>query len=326
MAEPPLSEALRAFGLPEGPLPKRPIIHGAAGTLLSFALPSPRTAPRIVAVWVAPDAVWFYAPPLDFPTEGPSAVHQLHGASASLFDHFVEATREFHEAIEALDVRVSELQGESDTPSGASLWAIQREASFLRGQIGRAAIAASECAGPLDAAFPGLADALPSLLAELDRMESFASSVLQSLSDLILLQNALDSNRIAETANELARTSNRIAELGNISNIRMLGLTYLALILGLVGAVVLIPNTAATILGMPSAAWVPGLWVDVILVVLALIPILVVFSRPWVHHVLGTLRASEGRAAEGLSDIPERVPGSGAPAAAVAGRPPGGPA
>jgi hypothetical protein len=72
-----------------------------------------------------------------------------------------------------------------------------------------------------------------------------------------------------------------------------------------VSVVVLIPNTAATILGMPSAAWVPGLWVDVLLVVLAVVPLLVVFSRPWVLQTLRGLPSSERRSSEGLSDLPE---------------------
>ena len=79
-----------------------------------------------------------------------------------------------------------------------------------------------------------------------------------------------------------------------------------ALILGLVSAAVLIPNTAATILGMPSAGWVPGAWVDVVLVLLGLIPILVIFTRPWVVGMLRTLRESEVRVTEGIADLPER--------------------
>jgi hypothetical protein len=88
----------------------------------------------------------------------------------------------------------------------------------------------------------------------------------------------------------------------------MLGIAYVALILALVSAVVLIPTTAATILGMPSAGWVPGLWVDVILVVLAIVPIAVVFSRPWVKGVLRSLGSVEARTREGLRDLPEISP------------------
>jgi hypothetical protein len=85
----------------------------------------------------------------------------------------------------------------------------------------------------------------------------------------------------------------------------MLGITYIALVLGLVSAAVLIPNTAATILGMPTAAWVPGLWVDVTLILLIVVPIVLIFSRPWVRVMVGSLRDSELRVGEGIRDLPE---------------------
>jgi len=88
----------------------------------------------------------------------------------------------------------------------------------------------------------------------------------------------------------------------------MLGVAYLAFVLALVSVVVLIPNTAATVLGMPSAGWVPGLWVDVILAVLAIVPIAVVFSRPWVLRLLRGVGAYEVRSSEGISDLPEVSP------------------
>jgi hypothetical protein len=56
---------------------------------------------------------------------------------------------------------------------------------------------------------------------------------------------------------------------------------------------------------MPSAAWVPGWWVDATLIILAIVPIAIVFSRPWVKRVLRDLAASEVRIAEGLEDLPE---------------------
>ena len=141
--------------------------------------------------------------------------------------------------------------------------------------------------------------------AELVRVRELALSVQEGLSDLILLRNAEESNRIAEAANALSRTSNRIAALANISNIRMLGLTYIALVLGLVSAAVLIPNTGATILGMPSAAWIPGWWVVVVLTVLAVVPIWAIFSRRFVRRILVDLEDAERRAQEGVVDLPE---------------------
>jgi hypothetical protein len=305
---PALSEALHAFGKPPGELPKRPVLHGASGTLLSFEVPVGPMARRIEAVWVRPDGVRFFGPAPAGPPPGPSHAHHLTGAAAELFDRWADVARAFHEAVEGIDTRLSELEARGPVIATAEIWTLSRETAALRAQIGRCAVASSECGGPLAGSFPGIRDALPSLLAELDRVETLASYVQQSLSDLILLQNAQESNRIAEAANRLSTTSNRIAELANTSNVRMLGITYVALVLGLVSAVVLIPNTGATILGMPSAAWVPGYWVDIVLVLLALLPLVIVFSRPWVRALLRTLAESEERASEGLSDIPERVP------------------
>ena len=304
VSAPEVDEALQAFGKPAQRLPPRPIIHGAEGSLLTFAVPDEEGRRHLIAVWVRPDGVRFL-PPTPLTSRGASGAHGLRGAAAELFDRWVEAARAFHEATESVDSQVSELEARGATIPTSEIWRLQRTTAGLRAQIGRAMVVASECAGPLSPSFKGLAEALPSLLAELGRIQSLSASVQQSLSDLVLLRTAQESNRIAEAANELARTSNRIAELANTSNIRMLGLTYIALVLGLVSAAVLIPNTAATILGMPSAAWVPGPWVDVILVLLMIAPIVVIFSRPWVHRLLAHLRDSEARAAEGLRDLPE---------------------
>ena len=320
LSSPEIDEALRAFGRPEHELPPRPVIHGSAGTLLTFAVPGERGARRIEAVWVAPTELRFL--PADLPTAtGASAVHHLKGPAAVLFDRSLEAARAFHEAVETVDARLSELEAKGGAITTAEIWKLQRATAALRAQIGRAMVVASECAGPLAPRFPGLLEALPSLLGELGRIQTLSAAVQQSLSDLILLRTAEQSNRIADSANALARTSNRIAELANTSNIRMLGLTYITLLLGLIAAAVVIPNTGATILGMPSAAWVPGIWVDVILVVLALVPIAVIFSRPWVRRILDQLQASEHRAEEGLLDLPEHVPGE----PPRAGRPPSAP-
>jgi len=87
-----------------------------------------------------------------------------------------------------------------------------------------------------------------------------------------------------------------------------LGFGLVAFVLALVSVVVLIPNTGATILGMPSAAWVPGVWVDGILIALAILPLALVFSRPWVRQVLAGLGSFEARTQEGLTDLPEVRP------------------
>ena len=296
-------EALQLLGLPPDRPPSRPILHGAAGTLGAIALPDEKGQLSWVGVWVAGDKVTFLGQAM--PGPGPSVGHRLKGDAARLFDLLSEAGRTYLERVEEVDARLATLQEKGRSVPLSEVWALQRRVSGTRAQIGRALVLAAEFGGPLGADFPGFAEALPSLSGELTRLRELTASVSQSLSDLILLRNAEDSNRLADTANELTRLSNRIASLANTSNVRMLGLSYIALVLGLTSVVVLIPNTGATILGMPSAGWVPGLWVDVVLVALAVVPLVLVFSRPWVVRVLDDIRSYEGRASEGVDDLPE---------------------
>jgi hypothetical protein len=299
-----LPEALQRLGRGPGDLSRHPILHGATGTLLVLAVPGADGTPQWAGVWVS-EAPPVFLLPVEVPTRV-SIAHGIDGPAARLVDLFAEAIRRYLEEAERLDVEVAALQAQGIRAPVAEVWRLHRASANLRGWVDRALVVAGEAGGPFAGAFAGGLDrVLPSVERELERVRALAVGVQQSLSDLILMRNAEQSNRIAETANQLSEFSNRIAVLTNTSNIRMLGITYVALLLGLVSAVVLIPNTAATILGMPSAAWVPGLWVDVILVALAVIPLVVVFSRSWVHRILADLRATEARTAEGLQDLPE---------------------
>ncbi len=321
MAVTTIPEALKALGrAPQDP-PARAVLHGAAGSFLSLGIIDDQHRVVFHGVWIDPQGVRFLGPPVT--SHDVSAAHHLTGTTAALFDLFAETVRNLLERIEEVDTQLAALQQRGRGVPLAEVWALQRRVAGLRALAGRAVVVAAECEGPLSSAFPGFAQALPSMLSQMRGVQELAGSVQQSLSDLILLRNAEESNRIAEAANELSRTSNRIAALANTSNIRMLGITYIALILGLISAVVLIPNTGATILGMPSAAWVPGFWVDVILIVLGVVPLLLVFSRRWVIDLLRGLVSSEVRVAEGISDLPE-LPGDQADGAgpAVGGDPP----
>lgn len=318
MAVTTLPEALGALGRPPDQPPRRAVLHGPSGSLVTLGGGDPTHLSAYVGVWVGRDGVRFLG-------TGPSSrdvsvAHRLTGDTAMLFDLFAETARQLLERIEEVDGEAATLQAKGRAVPLSEVWALQRRVAGLRASAGRAVVAAAECEGPLAGWFPGFAEALPAMLSQLRGVQDLATSVQQSLSDLIVLRNAEESNRIAEAANQLARTSNRIAALANTSNIRMLGITYIALLLGLVSAVVLIPNTGATILGMPSAGWVPGAWVDVTLIVLAVVPLVLVFSRPWVHDILRTLRSSELRTAEGLTDLPE-VSSEGAPSHPAASEP-----
>jgi len=233
---------------------------------------------------------------------------RLQGATADLVNLLQTAARSYLEHLEALGERIDAVEEAWATVALSELGTLHRTHRVLRKLVGRLSLAIDELDGPLGERFPGLATVLPRLQAELTHLEEYSAALGQSIRDLLSLRNAAEANRLSEATNRLGEVSNQIAAVANTSNIRMLGIAYLALVLGLVSAVVLIPNTAATILGMPSAAWVPGLWVDVILAVLAVLPLLLVFSRPWVKAMLHGIGSVEARTREGLRDLPEISP------------------
>jgi len=301
-----IPEALAALGEPAGAPDRRPVLRGRPGLLLTLATLSESGAASWHGIWV--DATG--ARPLGSPPATSLLAESTHvaGPTAALVDLVQAAARSYVTRLETLGTVLDELEARLDPGPIAELAALQRALAGTRKHVVRLAVVENELEGPLGTRFPGLDAALGQIRSELAHLESLSTGLSQAARDLVGIRNAIESNRLAESANRLGQVSNQIASLANTSNLRMLGVAYLALLLGLISAVVLIPNTAATILGMPSAAWVPGLWVDVILVVLAVIPIAVVFSRGWVKRILKGMGTYEARSAEGLSDLPELSP------------------
>lgn len=225
--------------------------------------------------------------------------------TAALLDLLQAAYRSYVDWLEVLGGRLDALEGRPDPAPLTELGSLLHAIAGVRKHIERLTVLGTDLGGPLGASFPGLADQIPAVRSELMHLEGLSSGIAQGVRDLVAIRNAVEANRLAESANRLGEVSNRIAALANTSNLRMLGVAYVALILALVSVVVLVPNTAATILGVPGAAWVPGPWIVIILVVLAVVPISIVFSRPWVIRALRALAASEVRTGEGLADLPE---------------------
>ena len=314
-----VAEALHRLGH-AGETPPRPVLRGAAGELISYPVPAP--AGRLIwqGVFHAAGTVRRVGPAPSF--HGFSESQHLAGPAAEIADGFVEASRAYLESVEALDTRLAALQQRGRTAPLEEVWALGREAARLRTHLGRAVAALVETGRIPGSELPGLAANLPPIAAELGRIQEISRSVEQGLTDLILLRNAEEANRLSETTIQLGRLSNRIAELQNVSNIRMLGLTYIALVIALIGGILLIPNTAATILGTPAAAWVPGLWVDLVLAVLSVVPLVYVLSRRWVRELLRGFSTYEFTAREGMRALPESLPEDAAPATAA---PPPGP-
>ncbi|MCI4345544.1 MAG: hypothetical protein L3K07_02135 [Thermoplasmata archaeon] len=282
-------ELLHRLGIPRD-LPPRPVIHTESGTLLSFVLLDEKLERTYVGVFVRQDGVETIGPPPDFRRLG-NALHLPAGA-AELANRLSQAGRLYLERAEELDEELVSLSDEgTHRPSWKRVAQLERKTSVLRREIARAVAVAAEGSRLSDGGLAEFERAAPTLISELERIQMVAEGIENGISNLLLLQNA--------------EMSNRLTALANLANIRMLGLTYLALILALVGAIILFPNTGATILGMPSAAWVPGIWVDAILIVLAIIPITLLFMQPWLRRMLKQIAGIEGRSSEGLADIPE---------------------
>ena len=298
-----IAEALTALGLSGNPVSRRPVLRGRAGTLLTLATLSENGDATWHGVWIDARSVSLLGPGV--PTSLLSEADHLSGATASLVDLVQAAARSYVERLEELGSRIDDIEARADPGPIADLATLQQALAGTRKHVVRLSVLASELDGNLGTRFAGLATPLVQVHSETAHLETLSTGLAQVVRDMVSIRNAIESNRLAESANELGRVSNRIAALANTSNLRMLGVAYLALILGLISAVVLIPNTAATILGMPSAAWVPGLWVDLILVVLAIVPIAIVFSRAWVVRMLRGFPTYESRSAEGLADLPE---------------------
>jgi hypothetical protein len=298
-----LAEAISAVGYPDLDLSRRPVLRSAGASLLTLATLDPAGVPSWHGIWIDAEGIRPLGPeiPRSLLVEGTKAP----SATVSLVDLMQAAYRSYVERLEALGGRVDLLEGKPDPAPLAELGGLLHALAGSRKQIVRLETLVAELDGPLGTKFPGLGAFLPTVRTEVSHLDELSQALAQSVRDLVSIRNSVEANELASAANRLGEVSNRIAALANTSNLRMLGVAYIALVLALVSVVVLIPNTGATILGMPSAAWVPGIWVDLILVLLAIVPMLVVFSRPWVWNTLRGLPTFESRTQEGLSDLPE---------------------
>jgi hypothetical protein len=306
-----VAEALQRVGHGASEPPRRPVLRHGDATLVTLATFGADGRPVWHALWWSGGKARAIGPAVPASSLGARA-----GTSAgarSFLDLAAASYRSLLERLETLGGRLDALEAAPAPPTLAELSGLQRELAQVRKHLFRLELLLADLEGPLGVELPGVGAATKELGGPLERTAELASGLQQAARDLVALRNATEANRLAEAANALGATSNRIATMANTSNLRMLSVAYVALALALISAVVLIPNTAATILGMPSAAWVPGLWVDVALVGLAIVPALVVFSRPWVRRMLSGWGSYEQRSAEGVADLPELTDGASRP-------------
>ena len=306
-----IADALKAVGHPGPDPPRRPALRHGGAVLVTLATFAADGRPTWHGLWVRGGATRALGPAVP-PSALPGRATAPEG-TRPLVDLLESASVSLLERLETLGAEVDRLEAATSPAPLAELAELQRGLARVRKHLFRLELLLAELGGSYGAAFPGAAAAVGEIGPGVARSAELTTGLQQAVRDLTGLRTAHEANRLAEAANELGRTSNGIAALANTSNLRMLGVAYVALALALVSAVVLIPNTAATILGMPSAGWVPGLWVDVVLAVLAVVPAAVVFSRPWVRRMLAGWGTFEERSAEGLAGLPELAPAATEP-------------
>jgi len=301
-----VAEALRTIHPQTSGVPRTVVTRGPAGTLLALGVFGPHGTLLWQGLWIAGGEVQLLGGPV--PRSVRSSAAPLSGPTALLVDLIESAMANYTERLIELDERIASWPATTASIPLGEMERTHHEAAEVRRRIVRLLSLVTQLGGPLSDAFPDIAKVLPEIEAESGRQEALSTQIQGVLRDIILLRNSMDGNRIAEAAVELGKTSNEISALANTSNIRMLGIAYLALVIALIGAVVLIPNTTATILGMPSAEWVSGFWVVVIVAVTAVVPIVIVFTRPWVVTLMRGLGGFERTSREGLQDLPEVSP------------------
>ena len=304
-----LSEALSAVGHPGMSPSRSPVLRSASATLITLATVDASGQPTWHGVWISGKEVRALGPEISMCllVQGSKTAN----ATVTLVNLLQSAQRSYVEWLDALGERLDALEIRPDPAPIPELSSLLHAIAGIRKQIVRLDVLVSELDGPLGEPFDGLGALLPTIRIEVAHLQELSNGIAQGTRDLVGIRSAIEANKLAAAANQIGETSNRIAAFANTSNIRMLGVAYIALVLAIISVVVLIPNTGATILGMPSAAWVPGWLVDVTLLALAVVPAIVVFSRPWVLRTLRGLPSSEGRTAEGLTDLPEEEVGSG---------------
>lgn len=308
-----VADALRAVGRPGPEPPFRPVIlSGPNGYFVPIAIPLAGDTVDWRGFWVDKEGVRFLgapAPEIAFPHP------ELTPATRQLLNLVSASGMTLLERVTDLDNEIAGLPVGDTLTSPKVIEALHRRVLFLRRHVGRLTAIVGELHGPLGASFPDLGLVYDEVAHQVDRLHTLTQSVESTLRDIVMMRAAAESNRISVVANRLGETSNRIGSLANNSNVRMLGIAYLALVVALFGAALLIPETVSTVLSMPSAGWVPGYWVVLVLVLSTAIPLAVIFSRPWLVRILRGLGSYEARSQEGLADIPETTP-SGQPLAA----------
>ncbi|MDE1837836.1 MAG: hypothetical protein KGJ23_14630 [Euryarchaeota archaeon] len=266
---------------------------------------------RPLAIWSDGTRLKVLVPEGEFrPEITPSAEYHLNESASRVFDAFVQVNRTSLERIEDVERGLAELEQDALHAPPLKVLELKQKLADVREELGRAITAVADLAeGGLLPVLGGSEKALHSVEQELLRLRDLTQATQSALTDIFMIRQTEQANQLQVVANRMSAVSNRIAELANISNIRMLGLSYVMLILAVMTSVIVFPNTAATILGMPSAANVPGWLVAYVLIFSTIIPMYYFFRQRWIRDLFRGMKGYEARVEEGFGRLTENIEG-----------------
>lgn len=329
-----LKEAYLSLGLNPDRRPGHVVNRRHGQVLLHLGLIDRSFVVEPIALWSDGTSVQVVDSRGEFhPEVTPSAELHIYGGAAVVLDMMAQISRMALERIEDVDRGLAELEQDPLHAPLLRVLELKRKVAIVREELGRAITGLSDLVEGRVLTFTGgPPSSFQTMEQELLRLRDLTQATQSGLTDIFMIRQTDQANQLQMVANRMAAVSNRIAELSNISNIRMLGLSYVTLILAVVATVVLFPNTAATILGMPSASNVPTIVVWMVLVGTAVAPIAWFASQGWIRELFSGMRRYEARVTEGLADLPEREgrwevnpspkPGSEGEARSASARPP----
>lgn len=303
-------EAYRSLGLPPDKRPSHVITRRHGMVMIHVGSVTEEFAPQELAIWSNGSVLRVLTPKGEFqPEVTPSTEYRLTGPAAVTFDLFVHISRRLMERVEDVDRELGEIEKDPLHALPTTVLGLKRRLGVVRAELGRAITGLAEVQeGRIVTTPEGPPAAYATVEQELIRLRDMIAATQSGLTDIFMIRQTDQANQLQLVSNRMAQVANRIAELSNVSNIRMLGLSYVTLILAVVATVILFPNTAATILGMPSAAGVPTIVVYMVLVGTAVAPIAWFMSQEWIRELFRGMSRYEARVTEGLGDLPERIP------------------
>jgi hypothetical protein len=305
-----LRDAYLALGLDPDKRPGQVVNRRKGQVMVHLGLIDASFEARPLAFWSDGSSLKVLVAEGEFhPEITPSAEYHLSGGIAAAFDAFVQIGRTVLERIEDVERGLAVLEKNPLQAPPVRVLELKRQLADVREELGRSITGLADLQeGRITPVTLVESSPFRTIQEEFFRLRDLTQATQTALTDIFMIRQTEQANELQLVSNRIAVVSNRIAELSNISNIRMLGLSYVTLILAVVATVILFPNTAATILGMPSASNIPAIIVWMVLVGTAVGPIAWFVSQPWIREMFRGMKRYEARVQEGITDLPEKIP------------------